>query len=273
MKSCTQFQVRVDHHFGAKDRLFGYFYKSDGRRQFANLIRPSYTRWSPVLNTWTKFDWNHVFSPTFMNSMGYRYSRQTGEQQAPLGDGAVDVPNIGISGTQGFGAWGPGGWTTPTWEWRDMATLNKGKHTVQFGGEYVRPDDTVPWRKTLTRPTFSFASLLDFAQDRPTSQFGPAVNIATGEVGGAFLSYHTSFIGLFVQDNWRVRPGFSLNLGGNYSPLGWCRGVSWCRAIVLFERGDSVAGERDLNGDQRIVAVRFHGLQVAGDAGIGLAVG
>ncbi len=59
----------------------------------------------------------------------------------------------------------------------------------------------------------------------------------------------------------------------NYSPLGWCRGVSWCRAIVLFERGDSVAGERDLNGDQRIVAVRFHGLQVAGDAGIGLAVG
>ncbi len=245
-----QFQVRVDHHFGAKDRLFGYYYKSDGRRQFANLIRPSYTRWSPVLNNWTKFDWNHVFSPTFMNSMGYRYSRQTGEQQAPLGDGAVDVPNIGISGTQGFGAWGPGGWTTPTWEWRDMATLNKGKHTVQFGGEYVRPDDTVPWRKTLTRPTFSFASLLDFAQDMPTSQFGPAVNIGTGEVGGAFLSYHTSFIGMFVQDNWRVRPGFSLNLGIRFDNYG--EGIRYTEAsdqgCYMFPGQGSNAMERIADG-------------------------
>ncbi len=73
----------------------------------------------------------------------------------------------------------------------------------------------------------------------------------------------------FASDNG----GQALADNSNYSPLGWCRGVSWCRAIVLFERGDSVAGERDLNGDQRIVAVRFHGLQVAGDAGIGLAVG
>ncbi len=245
-----QFQLRVDHHIGAKDRLFGYYYKSDGTRQFASLIRPAYTRWSPVLNTWTKFDWNHVFSPTLMNSMGFRYSRQTGEQQAPLGEGAVDVPNIGVSGTQGFGAWGPGGWTTPTWEWRDMATLNKGKHTLQVGGEYVRPDDTVPWRKTLTRPTFQFANLLDFAQDRPTSQFGPAVNLASGEVGGAYLSYHTAFVGLFVQDNWRLRPGFSLNLGIRLDNYG--EGIRYTEAsdqgCYLFPGEGADSMERITNG-------------------------
>ena len=54
---------------------------------------------------------------------------------------------------------------------------------------------------------------------------------------------------------------------GNYS------GVCRCRAIVFIERFDSVAGERDLDGDERIVAERVHGLHVAGDAGIGLAVG
>ena len=245
-----QFQLRVDHHFGASDRLFGYYYQSDGNRQFASLIRPAYTRWSPVLNKWMKFDWNHVFSATFLNSMGFRYSRQTGEQQAPLGDGAVDVPNIGISGTQGFGAWGPGGWTTPTWEWRDMATLNKGKHTVQFGGEYVRPDDTVPWRKTLTRPTFNFANLLDFAQDRPTSQFGPAVNLASGEVGGAFLSYFTAFTGLFVQDNWRVGDGFSLNLGVRFDNYG--EGIRYTEAsdpgCYLFAGQGNDSMERIANG-------------------------
>jgi len=42
---------------------------------------------------------------------------------------------------------------------------------------------------------------------------------------------------------------------------------------VLSERVDSLPGEGDLNGDERIVAERGHRLQVAGDAGIGLAVG
>jgi len=42
---------------------------------------------------------------------------------------------------------------------------------------------------------------------------------------------------------------------------------------VLSERVDSPPVERDLNGDERVVAEFGHGLQVGGDAGIGLAVG
>jgi len=42
---------------------------------------------------------------------------------------------------------------------------------------------------------------------------------------------------------------------------------------VLRERVDSPPVERDLNGDERAVAERGHGLQVGGAAGIGLAVG
>ena len=245
-----QYQVRVDHHFSDKDRLFGYFYKSDGTRGIASLIRPAFTRASPVLNTWWKADWSHVFSPTLLNTMGFRYSRQTGEQQASAGEGAINIPNISVSGTQGFGAWGPGGWTTPTWEWRDIATLNKGGHTIQIGGEYVRPDDTVPWRKTLTRPTFGFSNLLDFAQDNPTSQFGPTVNLDSGQVQGAFLSYHTAFTGMFFQDNWRVKPGFSLNFGLRVDNYG--EGIRYTKAsdpgCYLFAGQGGNAMERIANG-------------------------
>ena len=49
--------------------------------------------------------------------------------------------------------------------------------------------------------------------------------------------------------------------------------MSGGRAIVVSERVDSPPVERDLNGDERVVAERGHGLQVGGDAGIGLAVG
>lgn len=52
-----------------------------------------------------------------------------------------------------------------------------------------------------------------------------------------------------------------------------CNYSGVCRAIVLLDHVGSVAGERDLVGDERIVAERGHGLQVAGDAGIGLAIG
>ena len=60
--------------------------------------------------------------------MGYRRSRQTGAGHHDFGASTetVDIPNIGIAGVESIGAWGPGGWTTPTWEWQDMATLNKG---------------------------------------------------------------------------------------------------------------------------------------------------
>ena len=64
----------------------------------------------------------------------------------------------------------------------------------------------------------------------------------------------------------------SASIFGNYSHLGWCRGVGWCWATVLFERGDRVAGERDFNGDERIVPERGHGPPVAGGSCTGLAV-
>ena len=210
-----QYQFRVDHHLSDKDRLFGYFYNSDGFFSIPRLIRPSKTTTTVNNNYWWKVNWNHVFSPTFLNSMGYRRSRQTGAGHHDFGAShrTVDIPNIGIAGVESIGAWGPGGWTTPTWEWQDMATLNKGAHTMQIGVDYVRPDDGTPWRKTSTRPGFSFGNLLDFAQDKPTSQGGPTINIFTGQVGGAYLEYYTAFTGIFLQDNWRLRPGFSLNIG------------------------------------------------------------
>ena len=50
-----------------------------------------------------------------------------------------------------------------------------------------------------------------------------------------------------------------LMVRGNYS------GLRWRRAIVLLDHVGSLAGERDLDGNERIVAERGHRLQVAGD--------
>ena len=42
---------------------------------------------------------------------------------------------------------------------------------------------------------------------------------------------------------------------------------------MFFDCVGSVASERDSDGDERIIAERGHGLQVVGNAGVGLAVG
>jgi hypothetical protein len=209
-----QYQVRVDHTFNdGKDRLFGLYYQSEARAMGVNLVRPAFSQPGPHENIWAKGDWTHVFSPTFVNTVNFRWSRASGNTGAPVGTGAINVPSIGITGTTGFGAWGPGGWYTPTWEWHELATLNRGKHSLKFGFEQALPNDSVPWQQTLTRPSFSFANLLDFAQDQPYSQSGPTVRVDSGKVQGAYLRYHTLYTGGFVQDDWRAKPWLTLNFG------------------------------------------------------------
>jgi hypothetical protein len=208
-----QYQVRVDHNFSDKDRLFGYFYYETANAESVNAIRPGYSQPGLHQNLWSKEEWTHIFSPTFVNSASFRWSRASGDTGTVIGNALNEVPVIGITGTTGFGAWGPGGWYTPTWEWHELASMNRGKHNIQFGVEQTLPNDSVPWKITLTRPTFEFANLLDFAQDMPYSQSGPTINVATGQVEGAYLRYHTLFTGAFIQDDWKLKPWFTLNLG------------------------------------------------------------
>ena len=91
------------------------------------------------------------------------------------------------------------------------------KHAVKFGANFIYEprldgrlaDDAETLVQFSEEPTFYVTNPADFTADFAAgSEFIPASN-------GTFAQ-NVKRLGLYVQDSWRVRPGFTLNLGLRY---------------------------------------------------------
>jgi hypothetical protein len=92
----------------------------------------------------------------------------------------------------------------------------RGNHNVKFGGnlEGYRYDLYAQQRLS---GQFTFTSLRTFLQGTPQTGFiygGPFV----GEPDASNLHFRNAYIETFVQDDWKIRPNLSVNLGLRYEP-------------------------------------------------------
>src|SRR5882672_10594813 len=130
-------------------------------------------------------------------------------------------PDVTI-GDLGFNTIGPGDNSTQkqnSYQIADTFSWSHGKHTFKFGGQYnhfIYPQFFLPrsngdnWYDTLT----------EFINDEQTNNLGRTLrNAGTG----SFLGTQSAFYG-FVQDDFKVTPRLTLNLGLRYeywtNPLG-----------------------------------------------------
>jgi len=133
-------------------------------------------------------------------------------------DDAV-VPQISITGiTAPFGDVFNSGSRIRAYELRDTLTVDRGSHTLRFGGELRRIFKGL----SIGPPSagaFAFNNVLEFVTDKPFRQT-LTVDPETGEpVASAryFTLYET---GLFVQDDWKVSPRLNLTLGARHDYFG-----------------------------------------------------
>jgi hypothetical protein len=109
----------------------------------------------------------------------------------------------------------------------DTVSLTHGKHTLKFGFDFTHVDD-VSQNLSTQYGSFSYGSLLDYFSDFYKQ------NACLGTVGGVantpvpcYTSYNQAFgplgfefatkdIAVFAEDNWRILPRFTLNLGLRY---------------------------------------------------------
>jgi len=138
---------------------------------------------------------------------------------------SLGLPDINIAGFNQFGTWHNRPQSVapnPYWDAQDSISILKGKHTIKLGIEYaaVQADSNVP---DYGRGLINFAggaafdgstSLEDFFEGVPTCSSSAGCN--EGLFGNNNRVMNWTKTAGFIQDDWRISPRFTLNIGMRY---------------------------------------------------------
>jgi Carboxypeptidase regulatory-like domain/TonB-dependent Receptor Plug Domain len=218
------FTIRADQKFSEKDSLFGtYVYDYSPLTQpdiLNNLLQQSIAK-----RQIAAIEENHIFTPTFLNSFRLGYNRDhanalqniqalnpaaavTTNQWAP----GYAPPRVEASGLNTIPGSGP---PTFAYVWNayqlyDDAFWTKGLHSFKFGvgAEKDQLDETTATADFLG--TFKFPSLQSLLTNNPKSVVGSIPGLVTPRY------MRIAIFGVYFQDDWRIRPTLTLNMGIRY---------------------------------------------------------
>jgi len=213
----VQYNGRLDYQVTSKDLATFSIYWVPVESHTVNGPARSANFWNHTqLNESYAALWNHTFGPTIINearfnASGWDWNEITSNPQAPFGLPPSNIDSFGSVGVQYFGGPGPSVFNQKTYNAKDTLTKVWGSHNVKFGGDvsWVRFLDTAPWQG---RPSYNFRNLWDFANDAPYQETGN-FNPLTGIPSSATKNLRYNIIGVFVQDDWKVNPNLTVNLG------------------------------------------------------------
>ncbi|HBY58311.1 MAG TPA: hypothetical protein DEH78_00710 [Solibacterales bacterium] len=212
-----QFNVRIDHELRpGKDRLYGNLYRTKGVAQNTGL-RPQFVRPQDDTAYFGNINHTHIFTPALLNEFRAGVMRLAGVPAVPKNQ---NIPQLNITGSTGFQDVNvfPGGWFQTNYNIKNTLSWTRGKHNLRAGGELRRMHNNL--RNTAAFiPIYNFASILDFADDEPI-QMTRSVDPRTGEPSATDCAIRMWEGGLFVQDDWKLRRNFTLNIGLRYEYYG-----------------------------------------------------
>jgi len=214
-----QWHVRGDYNFNNdKDRMFADWFQNYSDQLQADP-RSIYRVKVPNHGVYGKLDWIHTFSPTLLNEASFTGGTAVGSNPGTYHN--KELPNAYPTGISGFSQWGPAGWVHDNYNWHDVLTWTHARHTIETGVDIDRHHDDDNFTAPQLRPNFDFANLIDFAQDLPFDQNGPTLDVAnSGLASNLYEVLRWLYMGVFVQDDWKVTPRFTLNLGLRFDYFG-----------------------------------------------------
>jgi hypothetical protein len=216
---------RVDQKISDKDNLSGsYFFDSGPLTQPDPLLNATHSVFSR--RQMASAEETHIFSPQLVNTIRLGISRVRGDINLPVsGDtvatnsalavapGAKAPPQIGGAGLTT--AIGLGGLNRFLHRWTsgqayDDAFLNRGTHTIKFGFAFERMLYNVLEQLSPNGRLNNYGSLAALLTNTPTKLNALAP-------GHSFeVAIRESLFAGYVQDDWRLRPHLTVNLGLRY---------------------------------------------------------
>ena len=214
-KNGYQWSGRADYYMSDNDRFYFDIIRTNYTQGGSNA-RPAFAAPTAGHSTFANVDWTHTFSSRLLNEAGINIIRPYGQNGATP---AFAVPNVNVGGVAGFGGWGPGNFSQQTVGWRDVMTALVKSHTLKFGFEQLNIREADTQGGAFDRPSYNFDNILDFIQDQTHSEGGTPVDLATHQEAPYHRAYRELYTGFFVQDDWKVKPTFTLNAGVRYDRM------------------------------------------------------
>ena len=223
-RGSDQFSLRLDTVFNqGRDHLFSRYFLTDLRSPDAT-IRRAFGDDEDGLNQSVNISLVHEFSPhlIYESSFGYLYLRSGfvpgSDPDVPtiLIDGPAGIqgaagPNVGFPGAFGSIFAVPQFFKRHTFQWQDSLAINWGRHALRTGVDFRKLQENGNFGDR-TRPFFIYQGLFDFANDSPfLMQAG--VDPLTGAITDTPRHWRSWEIGAFLQDDWKLHPRMTLNLG------------------------------------------------------------
>ena len=212
-----QWTARLDHNFnGGKDRIYASFNRTTTDKVGFGTpeVYPGFTENSPTNSINLNTNYTKVMSSNLVNEMQFSWVRPYGV----LYNTHADIPGISVTGIQGYQVgWGPNIFVQNNFNWSDVVTWTRGAHSMKFGAGYTREHADNDSARAITRPTFNFDSVFDFANDRPSGESQIAIDPRTGAPPASIKRFHrTQSISAYVQDEWKLKPNLTLSGGLRY---------------------------------------------------------
>ncbi len=153
-----------------------------------------------------------TITATTVNELRFQLPKRYQRQVAADFTGTQPVTNI--SGLINFGGSPSVGlrFIEETPEWSDNFTYIRGSHSFKAGADlrYIRDNNT-----DVTYARYTFASAADYNAAKAGTNPKSYTNY-TQTFGNPQIKYNSLFTGLYVQDNWKLRPNVTLNYGVRY---------------------------------------------------------
>ena len=129
-------------------------------------------------------------------------------------------PQVSISGVASFGrlSSSPVGRLNKLYEVVDNLSYQRGAHSWRFGTSFVYNDDQIFFPRT-SRGSYAFGSLAAFLSGAYNNQG------FTQTFGNPTVNQGNPNFGLYAQDEWKLHPRFTLNLGLRYD-LQWLKTIN-----------------------------------------------
>lgn len=227
---------RIDHHISENDFLFGRYTisRANTTRVDNRLLSSAATSTSKQVLTLQE---DHIFSPTLLNTFRVGFSRSLGAVTPTQLEGvpeslgfAPGVP-IGTISADNVTDLGPNGIgivddVQNTFQFEDNLTYTSGPHTMKFGAMAQRfqwnTDNPAFWQGD-----FNFESLEAMLLAGKGTGTDAQYRLPESSTNRGIRTWLLAF---FAQDDWRVRPNLTLNLG-----------IRWEFTTGMTEVNDQVA--------------------------------